>query len=435
MLYSRSFRRLRLKTQIYPEHTADHLRTRLDHTLEVAQIARHLARQLRLNEDLADAISLAHDVGHTPFGHSGERALHTFLGHWNETHNLGLDGFKHNWQGLRVVDKLEKSYPEHDGLNLTRAVRIGILNHTSLKYSERAGLPDWPENHCSCDMWDKLCFDPSDRRYSLFEVQTCHLADEIAQVIHDLEDAIISEAFGLEEIVRNRNEYPLLASCLDNIQSSVKQMLVEQSDNPLQHLESWTDWSRFPFADQDQSSKLVLRLRSEMIYVITIAVLDFSQGALDEWEQRHLVSSQEETQIEEFNNLVNGGVPFDDCVTFGSSETGRNFEELKTKLTDRVIRSERVNRMDGKADYVLRHILQVYLTSPKQVHQSVLDQYVKQAHPENADIRGWKRKELAQLQKDKDFVRAVVDYVSGMTDRFALQEYDQLYSAYPRIPS
>ena len=107
ILYCPSFRRLRLKSQIFPEHIGDYLRTRLDHTLEVAQIARHLARQLGLNEDLVDAIALAHDIGHAPFAHSGERALQNFLHSYKE---FELDGFKHNWQSLRVVDKLDRSY-------------------------------------------------------------------------------------------------------------------------------------------------------------------------------------------------------------------------------------------------------------------------------------------------------------------------------------
>jgi dGTPase len=121
ILYSRSFKRLRLKTQILPEHIADYLRTRSDHTLEVSQIARHLARQLRLNEDLVDAIALAHDIGHTPFAHSGERALHKFL-IMNK-----CDGFKHNWQGLRVVDKLEEAYPEINGVKSDKSGKAWYL--------------------------------------------------------------------------------------------------------------------------------------------------------------------------------------------------------------------------------------------------------------------------------------------------------------------
>ncbi len=138
ILYSLAFRRLRLKSQMFPEHLSGHVRTRLDHSLEVAQIARHMARQLRLNEDLADAIGLGHDLGHAPFAHSGERAIHRFLTTLNNAedglrlasgHGLIYDpavkhsGFRHNWQSLRVVDKLERAYPDHDGLNLTWATR------------------------------------------------------------------------------------------------------------------------------------------------------------------------------------------------------------------------------------------------------------------------------------------------------------------------
>ncbi|MCM8765489.1 MAG: dNTP triphosphohydrolase, partial [Candidatus Omnitrophica bacterium] len=123
IIHSTAFRRLEYKTQVFVNHEGDHYRTRLTHTLEVAQIARSIARALRLNEDLVEAIALAHDLGHTPFGHAGEEILHILM----KDHG----GFDHNLQGLRVVDYLEERYPNFRGLNLTWEVKEGILKHTT----------------------------------------------------------------------------------------------------------------------------------------------------------------------------------------------------------------------------------------------------------------------------------------------------------------
>ena len=123
VIHSTAFRRLEYKTQVFVNYEGDYYRTRLTHTLEVAQIARSIARALRLNEDLVEAISLAHDLGHTPFGHAGEETLHKLM----KDHG----GFEHNAQGLRVVDYLEERYPDFKGLNLTWEVREGIIKHST----------------------------------------------------------------------------------------------------------------------------------------------------------------------------------------------------------------------------------------------------------------------------------------------------------------
>jgi dGTPase len=423
---------LRLKTQIFPEHTGDHLRTRLDHSLEVAQIARHFARQLRLNEDLVDAIALAHDIGHTPFGHSGERALHRYL-ILREASIIkqsagkiqpNFDGFKHNWHGLRVVDLLEKAYPDHDGLNLTRAVRIGVLLHTKLAYSDPIP-PKWPADRCRCDLHD-LDFDPQDARWNAFEVQVCALADEIAQLLHDFEDAVISEQFALEKVVKNRKDYPLIEMCLKQIEERARKSTCAP--------EAWRNLGKLDFSDGDQCSMLVARLRSQMIYLVTNEVLQRTERKLTEWERENLGRSEPNERVQAFDAFVENGGPFEHLVSLGDGEIATEFERLQKKIDREVTASERVSRMDGKAEYVISHILDVYLSKPKQVHQSVLDQYAK-AKADNTNLRELPEKELAErnLGRDKAFVRAAVDYVAGMTDRFALREYDQLYSAYPRI--
>jgi len=170
VVHSRAFRRLEYKTQVFVYHEGDHYRTRLTHSLEGAQIARTIARALRLNEDLAEAIVLAHDLGHTPFGHAGERALHRLL--------KDAGGFDHNRQTLRVVDLLEERYPGFRGLNLTWETREGILKH---------GAP-----------WEHPVPLPPRTPERSLEAQLADLADEIAYTNHDLDDGLRSGLLTLE---------------------------------------------------------------------------------------------------------------------------------------------------------------------------------------------------------------------------------------------
>ncbi len=173
IIHSRAFRRLEYKTQVFVNHEGDHYRTRLTHTIEVAQIARSIARALRLNEDLAESIALAHDLGHTPFGHSGEKELNDLL--------KDDGGFEHNRQSLRVVEKLEKRYEQFSGLNLTWETREGIIKHSS-RY-------DHPEiSHFAPDEMPSL------------EAQIIDYADEIAYNNHDLDDGISSGLLRLDYI-------------------------------------------------------------------------------------------------------------------------------------------------------------------------------------------------------------------------------------------
>ncbi|MBN1213428.1 MAG: deoxyguanosinetriphosphate triphosphohydrolase [candidate division Zixibacteria bacterium] len=172
IVHSAAFRRMEYKTQVFLPHEGDHFRTRLTHTIEVAQISRTMARSLRLNEDLTEAIALVHDVGHTPFGHIGEDVLNELL------KNSG--GFNHNRQSLRVVDILEQRYPEHPGLNLTYEVREGIVKH------ETSVVIKHPD------------FDP-DKKPTL-EASIVDIADEIAYNGHDIDDGINSGIIGLDEL-------------------------------------------------------------------------------------------------------------------------------------------------------------------------------------------------------------------------------------------
>ena len=177
IVHSTAFRRLEYKTQVFVNHEGDLFRTRLTHSIEVAQIARSVARTLQLNDDLAEAIALAHDLGHTPFGHAGQDALNECM--------QGHGGFEHNLQSLRIVDRLEERYGAFDGLNLMFETREGILKHCSPARARELG-----------DLGRRFL---EDRRPSL-EAQICNLADEIAYNNHDVDDGLRSGVLTLDQL-------------------------------------------------------------------------------------------------------------------------------------------------------------------------------------------------------------------------------------------
>lgn len=193
IIHSTAFRRLVYKTQVFLNHEGDLFRTRLTHSLEVAQLGRSIARSLRLNEDLVEAIALAHDLGHTPFGHAGQDALNASMKAWAARQGGQADdqaGFEHNLQSLRVVDALEERYPAFDGLNLCFETREGILKHCSVANARRL-----------------MAQDPSGvaRRFieggsPSLEAQLCNLADEIAYNAHDIDDGVRSGLLTLQQL-------------------------------------------------------------------------------------------------------------------------------------------------------------------------------------------------------------------------------------------
>ena len=207
IVHSTAFRRLEYKTQVFVNHEGDLFRTRLTHSIEVAQIARTIARALNLNDDLTEAIALAHDLGHTPFGHAGQDALNACMKEYG--------GFEHNLQSLRTVDRLEERYGAFDGLNLMYETREGILKHCSPKRARELGA-----------LGERFL---EDKRPSL-EAQICNLADEVAYNNHDVDDGLRSGLISVEqleatrlfarhvtEVRRNFPESPLQADVTRNL--------------------------------------------------------------------------------------------------------------------------------------------------------------------------------------------------------------------------
>lgn len=197
VIHSSAFRKLEYKTQVYVIHEGDYYRTRLTHTMEVAQIARTLARCLRLNSDLAEAVALAHDLGHTPFGHSGEAALHRLM------QNHG--GFEHNLQGIRIVELLEQRYEDFPGLNLTWEVREGIAKHST-----------------SYDAPKSENYEPE--KMAPLESQLVNVADEIAYHHHDLDDALKMGIITFDDL----REVPWVAETLQDMRRLKKNLNAEE---------------------------------------------------------------------------------------------------------------------------------------------------------------------------------------------------------------
>ena len=207
IIHSSAFRRLKQKTQVFVAHEGDHFRTRLTHSLEVAQIARALARALGLDEDLAEALSLAHDLGHTPFGHAGERALDQLMKPYG--------GFDHNAQTLRIVTKLERKYAAFDGLNLTWESLEGLVKHNgplidaqghAIGHYRETGLPaaiiEYTEAH---DLWLST--------YASAEAQVAALSDDIAYNAHDIDDGLRAKLFDVIEL----GDVPLVGVALGDV--------------------------------------------------------------------------------------------------------------------------------------------------------------------------------------------------------------------------
>lgn len=195
IVHSTAFRRLVYKTQVFLNHEGDLFRTRMTHSLEVAQLGRSLARALRLNEDLVETIALAHDLGHTPFGHAGQDALHECM--------QPFGGFEHNFQSLRVVDHLEERYPHFDGLNLTFESREGILKHCSMLDAAKleASEPAYGDGGGGVGARFLQKQQPS------LEAQLCDLADQIAYNAHDIDDGVRSGLLSMDQL----REVPLFA--------------------------------------------------------------------------------------------------------------------------------------------------------------------------------------------------------------------------------
>ncbi len=337
ILHTTAFRRLEYKTQVFVNHEGDYFRTRLTHTLEVAQIGRTIARQLGANEDLIETICLAHDLGHSPFGHSGEYVLKELM----RDHG----GFDHNQQTLRIVTRLEKRYKEFPGLNLTYETREGIVKHET-EYDVSAVAPQ---------------YEPG-RRASL-EAQIANVADELAYTAHDLDDGLYA---GLIEPgqLRDVELWNLVREQLGLTGQSV---------------------------DELARHRIIRRLIGVLVRDVCMATEDRLRLATPQ--------SVEDLQRLQYN------------VIGHTDEMTRMVRQLKDFLYENMYNHYRVVRMAKKAERILIELFNAYLREPKQLPDSVK--------------RRWR--------EDGDSLeRIICDYIAGMTDRYALQEYEKLFDPFAR---
>ncbi|MCM8790295.1 MAG: deoxyguanosinetriphosphate triphosphohydrolase [Candidatus Omnitrophica bacterium] len=337
IIYSTAFRRLEYKTQVFVNHEGDYYRTRLTHTLEVSQIARSIARALRLNEDLVEAISLAHDLGHTPFGHSGEDALHDMMKDYG--------GFEHNAQGLRVVDYLEQRYPEFPGLNLTYEVRVGIIKHSTSFDRPRPAIPF------------------ESKGSPLLEIQVVDIADEIAYDNHDLDDGITSG-------------------------------LIKETD--LRHLRLWADKKK-------AIEKRYPRIKDE------IRKYQIIRGLIN--DQVTDVIIQTESNIKKFGiRTIQDVINIPERIVQSSKNMKPLRDAMREFLVKNLYQHYRVVRMANKAYRFIESLFNIYLDKPEQLPPST----------------------QARLKREGK-QRVICDYIAGMTDRYALDEYKKFFEPYERV--
>lgn len=336
IIHSTAFRRLEYKTQVFVNHEGDYYRTRLTHTIEVAQIARCISRALCLNEDLSEAVALAHDLGHTPFGHSGEDALRILM----KDHG----GFEHNVQGLRVVDVLEKRYSPFAGLNLSWEVRESIAKHNMLS-----------------DDPNVKQFDLS--RQPLLEAKIVDIADSIAYDNHDIDDSLkaglITES-GLEEVElwryakeKVREQYNNLSKEMENIHT-IKYLINMEVTDLIEHTQLMIEKMKIKTTDDVQKCKEKL-------------------------------------------------------VSF-SPEISKKKRELQEFLQQNAYNHYRVVRMADKAKRFVEELFKTFVENPMQLPP---------------EYQKWI--EAAGLYQ------GVCDYIAGMTDRFAQDEYLKLFYPYERV--
>jgi len=335
VVHSTAFRRLEYKTQVFLTHEGDFFRTRLTHTMEVAQIARTLTRALNLNEDLTEAVALVHDIGHTPFGHSGEEALRELM--------ADHGGFEHNRHGVRIIDYLEHPYPQFRGLNLTWEVRECIAKHAT-QYDHPAvdGFGDTPPP---------------------LEGQVVEIADAIAYDSHDLDDAL---AMGI-----------ISAADLEGL--AIFRQAAADFEKTLADLST------------DQRIRRIAKL-----------LIDLMARDLLATSEREIASA--------------GVASLDEVREAGrrlihlSAELEPKVKELEAFMMDRVYRHHRVVRMTTKAKRFIGKIFEAYRTNPDQLRPA----YRRRAQAEGLE-------------------RVIADYIAGMTDRFAQDDYRRLYEPFERL--
>lgn len=374
IIHSRAFRRLMHKTQVVTITKGDHFRTRLTHVLEVSQIARSIAKLLGLNEELTEAIALGHDLGHTPFGHIGERTLHNIISGkiaFNREPAQCFGGFKHNFQSVYIADNLEQWALDDTGFNLTLAVRDGILKHTKL--NQKGGdVVKYPEL--------KYLTLENDIPFTL-EGQVVKVADEIAQTTHDLEDGFRLGIIKVEHFIDNQ----LIMKVCDKVKVTID------------------DLRRFD----------TRQLRCYLIGpLVGLFIHDIIASTIEVLEAKYPDGNYPERYV--------------DMVVTLSDSVGKDRKTLSKLVTELFITSMEVSIMDGRAEHIIKNLYRAYWDRPEQLPDLILKKYFanKGLKFSRIDIG----KHLFDMHKDSCFARVICDHIAGMTDNYAFTEYKKLFT-------
>ncbi|MEL7486095.1 MAG: deoxyguanosinetriphosphate triphosphohydrolase [Pseudomonadota bacterium] len=346
VIHAVAFRRLKHKTQVFISHEGDHFRTRLTHSLEVAQISRSIARTLKLDEDLAECVALAHDLGHPPFGHTGEDVLIECM--------RPFDGFDHNAQTLRLLTKLERRHAAFDGLNLTWETLEGVVKHNGpLIGPETKPLPaaivEYAETH---DLWLDT--------YASLEAQVAALADDIAYNNHDVDDGLRAALFSFDEA----RELPLIGPAL-----------VSAED-------------RYPDAPP---SIVIAEAVSDLIGAMVGDVIAETRATLAAVKPEHA------------DDVRRAGRPIVDF----SEEMRAKLKGLRAFLHDNMYRHYKVNRARSQAKRIVKALFDLFFEEPETLPPEWRVRY--------------------EGASDARRARVVCDYIAGMTDRYAIMEWERLF--------
>jgi dGTPase len=352
IIHASAFRRLTHKTQVFLFHEGDHYRTRLTHTLEVAQIARTVARQLCLDEDLAEALGLAHDLGHPPFGHAGERALNAA--------NASFGGFDHNAQSLRVVTALERKYTQFDGLNLTWEALEGLAKHNG----PLVGAESKPVRQVLNALGAGMEFNTA--AWPCAEAQVASLADDIAYATHDVDDGLRAGLIAIADLA----EAPIAGA----IAASMSPAAVASEPSR---------------SNYDISRRMITALISDLVTASRTRLRRLAPTTADD--------------------VRDAGGP---TIAF-SAETEAGLAGLKRFLFAHVYRHERVTRVMQGAEAIVTDLFQRYRAD---------DAYLPEP---------WRV--VAARLNDAGRARVILDFVAGMTDRYAIAEHRRLFDATPEL--
>ncbi len=454
ILHSKAFRRLVDKAQIFTSKRGDHFRTRLTHTLEVSQIARSIARDLGLNEDLTEAIALGHDIGHTPFGHQGERTLDRLLKDQSarlmKDESRAQHRFKHNFQGIKVLDYLEEKYSKFEGLNLSAQVLEGVLKHTGCCNKKFDCSKDVKSDcgHKCINMEDffingdpKLLY-LNYRFPTTLEGQVVKIADEIAQRGHDLDDAFESKILTYEEFEKICN--------LEKMKTL--NILFEKAINGVAENRE----NGFYYINKDSVIRAELVASIIKIFIQDIVVTS-SENIKNFTDESNLFGNEGRVDKE----LIKFSKPIEHILVY-----------LEKEISKKVINSREVVVFDYNSEQVIEALFRTYLNNPKLLSDAALrrwfkdikkagyavvdfrdselniindeieiikdfdfDKFVKAEEKKEAEKSSIEKKrtkeEILDLAKEysKKFellLLTIIDYIAGMTDNYALNEYEKL---------